>query len=406
MRCFLLFALPLLPVAADTVVLKGGAEVHGTVRESDGKILVSGAGREWSFDKARVERILPGRSAAEEYAEQAAKLEESDAAGWYRLGLWARERGLAGADEAFARVLAADPDHRAARRELGYERVGEEWVARDEAMRRKGFVLADGRWMLPAEADTLLRSGAKGTATPEQMRRGNDLVLSLFDDDAQVREAAMQGLRELPGAALVHSLQKALYAPHEEARLFAARTLGNLRDRAALPALIRSSLYDASEKVRAHALRTVKGFGDPDVFYPYARTLFGDSRGLRLQAVKALGELGDPRGVDVILRRVSVGIGEGGRANIFVGKQQSYIQDFDVEIAQAAAIGDPIVSTIRDGVMLDYKVLGGYGEAWIIEERNTYAGVLSSLVGRDFGTDFKAYARYAEEQGFPRVTLR
>jgi type II secretory pathway component GspD/PulD (secretin) len=41
------------------------------------------------------------------------------------------------------------------------------------------------------------------------------------------------------------------------------------------------------------------------------------------------------------------------RANITVLNQVSYIQDFDVEIAQAAQIGDPIVQTLRDGVILD-----------------------------------------------------
>jgi type II secretory pathway component GspD/PulD (secretin) len=41
------------------------------------------------------------------------------------------------------------------------------------------------------------------------------------------------------------------------------------------------------------------------------------------------------------------------RANVTVLNQVSYIQDFDVEIAQAAQIGDPIVQTLRDGVILD-----------------------------------------------------
>lgn len=45
----------------------------------------------------------------------------------------------------------------------------------------------------------------------------------------------------------------------------------------------------------------------------------------------------------------------GQRANITVLNQVSYISDFDVEIAQAAQIGDPIVQTLRDGVILDVK---------------------------------------------------
>lgn len=45
----------------------------------------------------------------------------------------------------------------------------------------------------------------------------------------------------------------------------------------------------------------------------------------------------------------------GQRANISVLNQVSYISDFDVEIAQAAQIGDPIVQTLRDGVILDLR---------------------------------------------------
>lgn len=45
----------------------------------------------------------------------------------------------------------------------------------------------------------------------------------------------------------------------------------------------------------------------------------------------------------------------GQRANLTVLNQVSYISDFDVEIAQAAQIGDPIVQTLRDGVILDVK---------------------------------------------------
>jgi general secretion pathway protein D len=45
----------------------------------------------------------------------------------------------------------------------------------------------------------------------------------------------------------------------------------------------------------------------------------------------------------------------GQRANITVLNQVSYISDFDVEIAQAAQIGDPIVQTLRDGVILDLR---------------------------------------------------
>jgi type II secretory pathway component GspD/PulD (secretin) len=41
------------------------------------------------------------------------------------------------------------------------------------------------------------------------------------------------------------------------------------------------------------------------------------------------------------------------RANISVMNQVAYVQDFDVEIAQAASIADPIIKVVEDGVVLD-----------------------------------------------------
>ncbi len=41
------------------------------------------------------------------------------------------------------------------------------------------------------------------------------------------------------------------------------------------------------------------------------------------------------------------------RANLSVMNQVAYVQDFDVEIAQAASIADPIIDVVQDGVVLD-----------------------------------------------------
>jgi len=393
---------------ADTVVLKSGLELHGAVTEKGDKVELTLDGKTRTFDREHVRSIVRGVTPYEEFSTRAAALEPSDAAGWTRLALWAKENGLARAKEAWEKVLAADPDHRAARRELGYEKVAGAWVTGDEARRRKGFVLAGGKWMLPAEADRLMRQGLmeQAEATPEHYAHAREVVAALQDDDPDVRAAAAEVMEELPDAALLHPVKKLLYAPFVDVRVLAVKTLGRIGDRTALPLLIRTSMYDASEEVRNAALRSLRGFGDTDIFYPYARALFSKSPVSVIQATKALGELGDLRGVDVILRRVSIGIGEAGRANIMVGRQNSYIQDFDVEIAQAAAIGDPIVQTIRDGIILDFKITGGYGEGWIVERNRAFADALTHITGRDYGTDWKAWRRFAEEQDYPRVNLQ
>jgi hypothetical protein len=393
---------------ADTVVLKNGLEVSGAVAEKDGSVQVLRDGKTRVFPMDRVAEIRKGESRSEEFSRRATALAADDAAGWYKLGLWARENGVPQAKGAFEKAVEIDTDHRAARRELGYELLDGSWVTGDEAMRRKGFVLAGGRWVLPAEADELMREGLMEQApvTEDHRKLAREIAEALLDDDAEIRAEAQEMAATLPDAALLDPMKKLLLAPPVDTRVFAVKTLSRIGDRTALPFLIRSSMFDAKEDVRNAAFRALKGFGDADIFYPYARATLSNEPLASIQGAKALAALGDMRGVDVILRRVSIALGAAGRANLMVGQQSSYIQDFDVEIAQAAAIGDPIVQTIRDGIILDFKVLGGYGEGWIVEQRGAYARALQDLTGRDYGQDWKAWRKYADEQDYPRVAVK
>ena len=68
------------------------------------------------------------------------------------------------------------------------------------------------------------------------------------------------------------------------------------------------------------------------------------------------------------------------RANVSVMRQNSYVQDFDVEIAQAAAIGDPIIQTIRDGIILDVRPIVSADRRFItMELRPTVADLVRPI---------------------------
>jgi len=67
----------------------------------------------------------------------------------------------------------------------------------------------------------------------------------------------------------------------------------------------------------------------------------------------------------------------GQRANVQVLNQQSYISDFDVEIAQASQIGDPIVQTLRDGVILDLRPVVSADRRYITMELRPTVAILT-----------------------------
>jgi type II secretory pathway component GspD/PulD (secretin) len=56
------------------------------------------------------------------------------------------------------------------------------------------------------------------------------------------------------------------------------------------------------------------------------------------------------------------------RSNISVMNQVAYVQDFDVEIAQAASIADPIIDIVEDGVVLDVRPVVSADRRFILME--------------------------------------
>ncbi len=62
------------------------------------------------------------------------------------------------------------------------------------------------------------------------------------------------------------------------------------------------------------------------------------------------------------------------RSNLSVMNQIAYVQDFDVEIAQAASIADPVINVVQDGVVLDVRPVVSADRRFItLEMRPTVA---------------------------------
>jgi type II secretory pathway component GspD/PulD (secretin)/tetratricopeptide (TPR) repeat protein len=69
-----------------------------------------------------------------------------------------------------------------------------------------------------------------------------------------------------------------------------------------------------------------------------------------------------------------------GRANLTVLNQVVYVKDFDVEIAQAASIADPIIDVVQDGVILDVRPVVSADRRFItLELRPTIAELVRPI---------------------------
>ncbi|MCI0339805.1 MAG: HEAT repeat domain-containing protein [Planctomycetales bacterium] len=365
--------------SADVVRLRDGTTLTGRVEEDGDALRVVTRAGTVRVPRAEVLGIEAEPSPEALRAESAGRAgaiagrSANDAAAWAEHGDWCLARGLAAeAKAAYEAAVGADPDCAAAREALGYVRWKDSWVPEATAMREKGFVEWRGRWVLPAEREYLERREARAsgpTALP-----------------------SAEALRALGATERLKSLVSALAGGKPEDRAAAARELGRVRDLAALRSLARAAVTDEDASVRAAALSALHALEYKETPLYLSSALRSRVPETAIRAARAHGSFqGNPLAARGLAEFYVEGWGAGPRVNLKSVNQLAYIRDFDVEVAQAATIGDPIVGRIEEGVIHDYKMLGGYrvvdtGVAAAVEE------AFEGVTGQRLGKEKKAWA--------------
>ena len=386
---------------ADVVRLKGGDILEGKAKDLGESVQVVSGDSLVEMPWSAVEIIDRDGTSAEEFDARLAKVDAKDPRGLYGLALWARRQGMEErARDLAAKVVALDPAHEAARALLGEQKsaAGGDWKSGAALMESKGFVNRGGRWMLRTEADALERRAAREKDASDEELRAAKLLESLGDRTPAVRKYAAESL-----AGLDPALARRLYlvgARHRNAdvRAASAAGLGVPGDEGVGPTLHQPAVKDGDPSVRAAAGTALHAVGVPEIERPLVRALWSENAVVSINAADALGAFGSKATVETLIRRVSWAAGPSNRANLQVLNQVSYISDYDVEIAQLSQIGDPIISQLREGVILDAKVLGASGTDVEIERR-AFARALERITGKAFGTDTAAWAKWWTAEG-------
>ncbi|MDA1194031.1 MAG: HEAT repeat domain-containing protein [Planctomycetota bacterium] len=335
--------------------------------------------------------------AREELVQRFDTLDREDAAAAYRLALELEAAGAMDlARKACEIVIGIDPDHIAARRMLGFEQIDERWLAGDELQRAKGFVRHQDRWMTSEEFAAATRPEREA----KEQQEGEARVLGLLaliasGDDAKIAEGKRK--MELEAAKFkLAPLAKALRCEPASLRIYAARELGRLADPLAAPALLRRAVEDKERDVRVAVVEALKELGSPSTVHPLGRALDSRFREIRVNAAEALALLGDELAYPYIVKKWEGRSGDFPRSYFSTVRQISYIQDFDVEVAQTSFIADPIVGVLSDGVVQSVKILATE-QSFFIYERPAFHGALKSLAGTDLGNKVGAWKQFWQD---------
>jgi len=215
-----------------------------------------------------------------------------------------------------------------------------------------------------------------------------DYVTALLKAGAQrryaAREVCVQHVAELADSLdLERLVRRELVTSQPTRRAFATYLARRLYPGALLRALLDRAILDGFRSVRSSAVEGLRESGEISVLGPVLRALDSRYPNVRTNAIEALGNLGHAAAVEPLVAHLAALQGGGGgvtgtRANLFVGGQVAYVMDYDVEIAQAASIADPVVAVQSRGVALDVRTTVQLTE---IVERRAVVTALQSLTG-------------------------
>jgi competence protein ComEC len=241
-----------------------------------------------------------------------------------------------------------------------------DWMLR-EGLAQEALAELDGVLTQdPDEASAL----ALLAAPPQALRVGGldgddsaQIVREAAGSTPCVRELALRRLAELEEPdALRARLTAALDASSARIRAFAALGLRRLFPGEGAQSLMTRAVLDGSEDVRHQAALSLGAVGDEAVVLPIARALGSSHASVRSNAAEALGAMGYPAAVPVLVSHLAAlqsgGNSQPPRSHIFVGRQFAYVQDYDVEVAQNVAVGDPQIGVLVEGSVLDVRVIG------------------------------------------------
>ncbi len=143
--------------AGDKIILESGGRYEGEIlKETPDYVKIKTPAGVYTVYRDDIAKIVRGGDIWSELSSRKRRLKKSDTTGWYELGIWCQEQELwPEAIDCFHQVLQKDPDHDAARAELGYRKYHGKWVTDEQYYLERGWVIHEGDWVSPEDKEKL-----------------------------------------------------------------------------------------------------------------------------------------------------------------------------------------------------------------------------------------------------------
>ena len=401
MRFMLIFTLCLLfaaPVLADTVVLKDGGRVVGKVTVTKFDVVVDiRPGMRVSFPKDQVKQIIFEDTPREVFRQKLAKLDPKDAAGHYSLGMWAKENGLK--EEAklcFEKAIGIEPDHTAARKELGHVRHEGKWLPYDEAMKARGLIEYDGRWVTPEQKEKLEKKD-KIDALKKNIKK---LINRMASTDKTVVDKAVEEFMKIRDPLAVPALDEA--AKHRKGfiRFLTVKLYGEFDPGLVSDQLVTRAVADSDERIRKQAVEVLRKIKSKTAYIGMLKNFYYNRSGdVRLWAMEALGALKDKNSIAPLIESVAYNVRRvvtipDATPDTFIGTQaRKVIGVRRVADAFGRVVEVPIIGDVTAG-------FGGGAKQAVVDDVIFNLGArlaLREITGQDHNYDKNAWRKWWKE---------
>lgn len=364
---------------------------------ADGQWMVR-LNREWqAFDAALITSAESVRDLEKEAKRLTKTLDLDDDDQRLELGAWYAEHGLL--EEAIAQldiVLRHNPNHPGALALL----TPEHFPLRFDGVLPAPPQLSDGTDPIAAwETTTKQLLGTLSNYSPA----ARELVWAQLDPGFSAPENQPALMMALTTQLESSSSRQRAQAAHALRRLAPTHLDGTSTLHAnAVRTLVRRAALDGTEDVRSSATYALARLDDPAVAAPFVKALASTSPAIRLHAAEALGILAVPATAPALVSALAAtsaagGISRAPASSIFIGTQKAYLQDYDVEVATGAAIGDPVVNVIQEGAVLDVRVIAAHQRIQLVHQRSALRKALKRITGQDFKYDTEAWTTWLAE---------
>jgi hypothetical protein len=291
---------------AEIFILTNDGKVQGEELKVPGTppsqtVIRTASGGQLTLDKNQIKQIVPQNAAELEY-ERICPTFADTIADQLRLAEWCRKHGLPKQrDTHLERVIALDPNHKAARAALGFAQIQGRWIRPDDLKRQQGYVMYKGEWRLPQEVELLERNRKEAQAERDWLMKLRRWRTAL-DNHPEKSDQLHDELMKIDDPAAVPALTQLVSGErHRSVKLLLVEELLHIGTPAAMNVVVARTMDDADEEVRLTALDKLVASNHPEVVSFYIAALKSADNARINQAALCLGMLRDKSAIGPLI---------------------------------------------------------------------------------------------------------